>query len=74
MYINVHVSLWFLLPQSTVHLSHEQPFAEERAQDALRRMRRRMEDSDVIINNRNKKRDVAFEYFLSKNIVARVSN
>ena len=57
-----------------MHLSHEQPFAEERAQDALRRMRRRMEDSDVIINNRNKKRDVAFEYFLSKNIVARVSN
>ena len=60
--------------QSTLHFFNEQPFAEERAQDALRRMRARIDDSDVIINKRNSASDVPYEYFLSKNIFSCVSN
>ena len=54
--------------QMTIGQFPEQLFTEERVVNAGRKFRKRLDDIDGEIAERNSKLDVAYEYFMSKNI------
>ena len=47
----------------------EQLFTEEKVLNAAKKFRQRLEDIDSEIKERNSTLDVAYEYFMSKNII-----